>query len=121
MRFEQKWQGIRLTDGFRFDATVPGSIQLDYANAQGWGDVSWGENFRSYKGIEDDAAREARRQELLNEYTEAFYNPYSAAASDQVTEVINPKETRAKIALALRTLLNKKETRPAKKHGNMPL
>ncbi len=55
MRFEQKWQGIRLTDGFRFDATVPGSIQLDYANAQGWGDVSWGENFRSYKGIEDDA------------------------------------------------------------------
>ena len=60
-------------------------------------------------------------EELLDEYTKAFYNPYAAAASDQVTEVINPKETRAKIALALRTMLSKREVRPAKKHGNMPL
>ena len=58
---------------------------------------------------------------MLNEYREAFYNPYAAAALDQITEVINPEETRAKIAFALRTLLNKKEVRPAKKHGNIPL
>ena len=73
------------------------------------------------KGIEDETAREARRAELLKEYTEAFYNPYAAAQVGQVTEVINPKETRAKVALTLRTLLSKRETRPAKKHGNIPL
>ena len=76
---------------------------------------------RELKGIEDAAARTARQQELLGEYREAFYNPYAAAALDQITEVINPKETRAKLALTLRTLLGKRETRPAKKHGNMPL
>ena len=94
------------------------TAEIAVMGAQGAVPVLYG---RELKGIEDAAAREARRQELLNEYTEAFYNPYAAAASDQVTEVINPKETRAKIALTLRTLLNKKETRPAKKHGNMPL
>ena len=94
------------------------TAEIAVMGAQGAVPVLYG---RELKGIEDDAAREARRQELLAEYTEAFYNPYAAAASDQVTEVINPKETRAKIALTLRTLLNKKETRPAKKHGNMPL
>ena len=94
------------------------TAEIAVMGAQGAVPILYG---RELKGIEDDAAREARRQELLAEYTEAFYNPYSAAASDQVTEVINPKETRAKIALTLRTLLNKKETRPAKKHGNMPL
>ncbi len=76
---------------------------------------------RELKAIEDPAARAERQKELLAEYREAFYNPYAAAAVGQVTEVIYPKETRARIALALRTLLNKRETRPAKKHGNMPL
>lgn len=94
------------------------TAEIAVMGAQGAVPILYG---RELKEIEDDAAREARRQELLAEYTETFYNPYSAAASDQVTEVINPKETRAKIALTLRTLLNKKETRPAKKHGNMPL
>lgn len=76
---------------------------------------------RELKAIEDPAAREARRKELQAEYEQAFYNPYAAAASNQITEIINPRESRAKIALTLRTLLSKRETRPAKKHGNMPL
>ncbi len=76
---------------------------------------------RELKGIEDAEAREKRRAELLREYTAAFYNPYVAAQVGQVTEVINPAQTRAKIAFTLRTLLSKRETRPAKKHGNMPL
>ncbi len=76
---------------------------------------------RELKAIEDPEARAARQKELLAEYREAFYNPYAAAAVGQVTEVINPAETRARIALTLRTLLGKRETRPAKKHGNMPL
>ncbi len=76
---------------------------------------------RELKAIEDPEARAARQKELLAEYRKAFYNPYAAAASDQVTEIINPKETRARIALTLRTLLGKHESGPAKKHGNMPL
>lgn len=58
--------------------------------------------------------------ELLEEYG-SLLQPYVAAGMGQITEVINPEETRAKIAFALRTLLNKKEVRPAKKHGNIPL
>lgn len=73
---------------------------------------------RELKDCENPAARQA---ELLGEYREAFYNPYVAAAMGQITEVIDPAETRAKIAFALRTLINKKEVRPAKKHGNIPL
>ena len=94
------------------------TAEIAVMGAQGAVPILYG---RELKGIEDPAAREARRQELLAEYTEAFYNPYAAAASDQVTEVINPKESRAKVALALRTMLSKREVRPAKKHGNMPL
>lgn len=73
---------------------------------------------RELKAAEEPAKRQT---ELLDEYRDAFYNPYVAAGMGQITEVINPEETRAKIAFALRTLLNKKEVRPAKKHGNIPL
>ena len=76
---------------------------------------------RELKAVEDPAEKAKRQGELLEEYREAFYNPYVAAGMGQITEVINPEETRAKIAFALRTLLNKKEVRPAKKHGNIPL
>lgn len=92
--------------------------EIAVMGAQGAVPILYG---RELKAIEDPAAREARRQELQAEYMDTFYNPYAAAASDQVTEIINPKESRAKIALTLRTLLSKRETRPAKKHGNMPL
>ena len=73
---------------------------------------------RELKAAENPAERQA---ELLHEYRDAFYNPYVAAGSGQVTEVIDPSESRARIAFGLRTLLNKKEVRPAKKHGNIPL
>lgn len=92
--------------------------EIAVMGAQGAVPVLYG---RELKAIEDPEARAARQQELLDEYTEAFYNPYAAAAVGQVTEVINPKESRAKIALTLRTLLGKRETTPAKKHGNVPL
>ena len=76
---------------------------------------------RELKAIEDADARSARQKELVAEYEKAFSNPYAAAASDQVTDIIDPAESRARIALTLRTLLSKRESHPAKKHGNMPL
>ncbi|WP_102345670.1 acyl-CoA carboxylase subunit beta [Bacillus sp. Marseille-P3661] len=64
---------------------------------------------------------EAKRQEKIDEYREKFANPYVAASRGMVDDVIDPRETRIKIIQALEMLRNKKETRPNKKHGNIPL
>ena len=50
---------------------------------------------RELKAVEDPAEKAKRQGELLEEYREAFYNPYVAAGMGQITEVINPEETRA--------------------------
>ena len=70
-----------------------------------------------------DAAedKEAKRQELIDEYNDKFMNPYVAAEHGYVDEVILPEETREKIAAALDMLRNKEQERPYKKHGNIPL
>lgn len=62
-----------------------------------------------------------KTQELVTEYTEKFANPYIAAERGYIDDIIEPKETRPQVINALHTLLNKKEDRPEKKHGNMPL
>ncbi|WP_077618716.1 acyl-CoA carboxylase subunit beta [Bacillus sinesaloumensis] len=61
------------------------------------------------------------RAEKIEEYREKFANPYVAASQGMVDDVIDPRETRIKIIQALEMLRNKKETRPKKKHGNIPL
>ncbi|NPV26483.1 MAG: methylmalonyl-CoA carboxyltransferase [Firmicutes bacterium] len=63
----------------------------------------------------------AVRQQKIEEYTERFANPYVAAQRGFVDAVIEPQETRPKLIAALHMLLTKEETRPAKKHGNIPL
>ncbi len=62
-----------------------------------------------------------RRLELIKEYRDRFANPYVAAARLYVDDVIYPHETRVKLIQALEMLENKKEERPMKKHGNIPL
>ncbi len=62
-----------------------------------------------------------REQELAAEYREKFASPYEAAAKAMITDVIEPSQTRALVAMALRNTLSKRETRPPKKHGNIPL
>jgi acetyl-CoA carboxylase carboxyltransferase component len=64
---------------------------------------------------------EAKEQEKIAEYRELFYNPYVAAKMGYINAVIQPQDTRPKIIAALEALQNKKETRPAKKHGNIPM
>lgn len=70
-----------------------------------------------------DAAedKDAKRQELIDEYNDKFMNPYVAAEHGYVDEVIHPAETRKKIVDALTMLANKEQDRPYKKHGNIPL
>ncbi len=67
----------------------------------------------------DDA--EARRAELIADYRERFANPYVAAERGYVDEVIEPRRTRPVLIDALETALTKRERRPARKHGNIPL
>ena len=61
------------------------------------------------------------RVRLVDEYSETFANPYKAAALGYIDDVIEPKETRKKLCRALNMLIDKEETRPVKKHGNIPL
>ncbi len=64
---------------------------------------------------------ESVRAELINEYTEAFSNPYLAAERGIIDTVIEPSQSRAYITKAFRTLKTKRDTLPARKHGNIPL
>ncbi|WP_207731030.1 acyl-CoA carboxylase subunit beta [Aestuariimicrobium ganziense] len=63
----------------------------------------------------------ARREELVEEYRTTFSSPYMAAAHGLVDDIIDPAETRFQIASALAQLTNKRELRPAKKHGLGPV
>jgi propionyl-CoA carboxylase beta chain len=71
--------------------------------------------------IENSEDPAATREAKIEEYRERFANPYVAASRGMVDDVIDPRETRKKLREALDMLRTKKETRPAKKHGNIPL
>ncbi len=62
-----------------------------------------------------------RRAELIEDYTERFANPYSAAERGYVDDVIDPRDTRKVLAQSLDMLRTKKEKLPQRKHGNVPL
>jgi acetyl-CoA carboxylase carboxyltransferase component len=64
---------------------------------------------------------DARKAELVEEYTERFANPYGAAERGFVDDVIDPAETRAKIIAGFELLRSKREELPKRKHGNSPL
>ena len=61
------------------------------------------------------------RKQKVEELRERFANPYVAAERGFVDAVIEPSQTRAKLIVALRSLENKRDTNPRKKHGNIPL
>ena len=61
------------------------------------------------------------RREQVAEFTSRFANPYRAAEKGWIDEVIEPHQTRSKLASALEMLDNKTERSPARKHGNIPL
>jgi propionyl-CoA carboxylase beta chain len=67
----------------------------------------------------DDAA--AFRETRIREYREKFANPYVAAERGYVDEVIEPRDTRARLCAALAVLKTKRDANPPRKHGNIPL
>ena len=66
----------------------------------------------------DDPA--ARRAELVEEYRDTFSTPFVAASRGLVDDVIDPGDTRRKVAMALELLVAKRQLRPSKKHGLGP-
>ena len=72
------------------------------------------------KEIEGADDPSAKRLEKIDEYREAFANPYKAAERGYVDRVIMPEETRKVVCQALDAMESKRQTRPAKKHGVIP-
>jgi propionyl-CoA carboxylase beta chain len=66
----------------------------------------------------DPAAERAR---LVEEYRQRFLSPYTAASTGYVDEVIEPRETRARLIIALTALRDKVSNPLARRHGNMPV
>ena len=64
---------------------------------------------------------EGRRTELIDDYRRQFANPFTAAERGYVDDVIEPRRTRPVLVDALETTLTKRERRPPRKHGNIPL
>jgi propionyl-CoA carboxylase beta chain len=91
------------------------SAQIAVVGAQG----AVGILYRKELAAADDP--DARRAELIAEYEDTLANPYIAADRGYVDAVIPPSHTRVQVTKALRVLANKRETRPPKKHGNIPL
>ncbi len=73
------------------------------------------------KQIESAANPAAERARLTQEYRERFLNPYAAASSGYIDDVIEPRETRARVIAALAALRNKTAQPLPRKHGNMPV
>lgn len=73
---------------------------------------------REIESAADPAAERARR---VQEYNDKFANPYIAASLGYIDDIIEPADTRPKIIAALESLVNKRQSLPPKKHGNIPL
>ena len=73
---------------------------------------------REIDSAEDQAAK---RKELVDEYRDTFANPYVAGGRRLVDDIVEPAETRRYLAQALESLHTKRELRPQKKHGLIPL
>jgi acetyl-CoA carboxylase carboxyltransferase component len=73
---------------------------------------------RELAGADDS---EQRKAELVAEYRARLANPYVAAARGYIDDVIEPRDTRPRLINALEMLSNKRDSNPAKKHGNIPL
>ena len=78
-------------------------------------------NVISRKEISESKNPDETRKKLVEEYKEKFSSPYLAASRGYIDDVIDPADTRIKLANALEILSNKILENPPKKHGNIPL
>lgn len=78
-------------------------------------------NVISRKEISESKDPNATRSKLIDEYKEKFSSPFLAASRGYIDDVIDPAETRSKIATSLEIFSKKFLENPPKKHGNIPL
>jgi len=78
-------------------------------------------NIVNRREIEAADDKQQKRQELVEQYREKYANPYIAAARGWIDEVIDPRQTRSFLIRGLEMVENKREQRPMRKHGNIPL
>jgi acetyl-CoA/propionyl-CoA carboxylase carboxyl transferase subunit len=71
--------------------------------------------------LEDADDVEARRQQLIDEYRDAFANPYIAAKRGFVDDVLEPGDTRTRLIRDMEMVRSKRPDPPDRKHGNIPL
>ena len=127
------------------EATVP-KITLHLRNCSGWGELAMGTeqmgvdivlalptakvgqmdpeaavNVIYRKEIEAASNPEEVRQRRMKEFSEQYNNLFHAGARQLVHDIIDPRDTRATLITALGWLADKREDRPWKKHGNIPL
>ena len=91
------------------------SAEMAVMGASGAVSILYG---KAAKEAEDPKAFLAEKEK---EYDNLFTNPYQAASFGYIDDVIEPRNTRFRICRALAELDTKRESRPAKKHGNIPL
>lgn len=73
------------------------------------------------KEMQEAQDKSAKRTELINEYRAKFATPYVAAGRRLIDDIIEPADTRRRVAQALEYLHTKRDYRPPKKHGLIPL
>ncbi|QUQ70889.1 acyl-CoA carboxylase subunit beta [Kutzneria sp. CA-103260] len=95
------------------------TAQIAVMGAQGAANIVHRRTLAEAKERGEDV--EALRAKLIQEYEDTLCNPYQAAERGYVDSVIPPSHTRGYVARALRTLREKREALPPKKHGNIPL
>ena len=73
------------------------------------------------KELKESKNADKKRDELVEEYKEKFASPYIAAEMGYIDAVIYPRETRMMLARGLERFASKREQKPNRKHGNIPL
>jgi acetyl-CoA carboxylase carboxyltransferase component len=117
---------IRKSTGGAYLAMCSADLGADYVLAWPTAEIAvmgaaGAANIIHRKAIKDADDPEKVRKEKIGEYEKLFLNPYIAASRGFVDAVIYPRETRPRLIDALRVLISKRESRPPKKHGNIPM
>jgi acetyl-CoA carboxylase carboxyltransferase component len=94
------------------------TAEIAVMGAEGAVNILYG---RELKEFTDPKEKQEKRKQFVEEYRSEFASPYLAASKGYITDIIEPEMTRSVISMSLRKLLAKREIRPPKKHGLIPL
>jgi propionyl-CoA carboxylase beta chain len=91
------------------------SAQISVMGADGAVEIIHRNRIKSARNSEQE------RERLVEDFNDKLLNPWKAAGLGYLDDVIEPSQTRRRLAATLAILIDKEELRPARKHGNIPL